>query len=323
MAVEAPAAPPTADRHPVDQLLPLQRLGILGLQHVLVMNAGCVAVPLIVGGALKLDTRVIGILVNADLFVAGIVTIIQSLGIWKLFGIRLPVVAGATFTALTPMILIGSKYGLPAVYGAMLAAGVFGLLIAKPFAALIRFFPPLVTGTVITVIGLSLISAAAGLIAGSDSSAPGYGKVSNIVLAVAIVGVIVLINRFARGFLASIAVLLGLVFGVIVAAFMGLVDFSGVGHAAWFGLARPFYFGHPTFKAAAIVSMCVVMLVTYVESTAGSLLFLLGLVPKLGQVVAAVPQPVIGGAALVMFATVTAVGIRTLHQVSFEATATC
>jgi NCS2 family nucleobase:cation symporter-2 len=101
MAVEAPAAPPTADRHPVDQLLPLQRLGILGLQHVLVMYAGCVAVPLIVGGALKLDTRVIGILVNADLFVAGIVTIIQSLGIWKLFGIRLPVVAGATFTALT------------------------------------------------------------------------------------------------------------------------------------------------------------------------------------------------------------------------------
>jgi NCS2 family nucleobase:cation symporter-2 len=373
------SAPP---RHPVDQMLPFGKLAVLGLQHVLVMYAGCVAVPLIVGGALGLGTPTIAVLVNADLFVAGVITIVQSLGVWKILGVRLPIVAGATFTALNPMILIGAKYGMPAVYGAILCAGVFGLLIAKPFSKIIHLFPPLVTGTVITIIGLSLIAAGAGLIAGNDASAPGYGNLSHLALAGAIILLIVLINRFARGFLLSLAVLIGLIVGVIVAAFMGLVDFSGVGGAHWFGLAHPFYFGAPKFQAAAIISMCIVMLVIYVESTAdmiavgaavdkpptendiarglaadgvsgilagtfnsfldtafaqnvglvqitrvrsryvvtaaGVILVLLGLVPKLGEVVAAVPGPVIGGAALVMFATVTAVGIRSLRRVEFD-----
>ncbi|MEV6347919.1 nucleobase:cation symporter-2 family protein [Actinoplanes sp. NPDC051851] len=371
-------------RHPVDQRLPAGRLAVLGLQHVLVMYAGCVAVPLIVGGALKLDGGTIAILVNADLFVAGIVTVIQSLGIGRILGVRLPVVAGATFTALTPMILIGATYGMPAVYGAILASGVFGLLIAKPFAKIIHLFPPLVTGTVITVIGLSLIDAGAGLIAGNDDTAPGYGQLSHLALAGAIILLIVLINRFAGGFLASLSVLIGLLAGIAAAALMGLVDFAGVGDAAWFGLAKPFYFGAPEFQAAAIVSMCIVMLVIYVESTAdmiavgeavgkrpsendiarglaadglsgilagtfnsfldtafaqnvglvqvtrvrsrfvvtaaGAILILLGLIPKLGSVIAAIPGPVIGAAALVMFATVTAVGIRSLRKVAFEGT---
>jgi xanthine permease len=369
-------------RHPVDERLPYGRLAVLGLQHVLVMYAGCVAVPLIVGGALDLDARTIAILVNADLFVAGLITIVQSLGVGKILGVRLPVVAGATFAALNPMILIGAKYGLPAIYGAFLVSGVFGLLIAKPFAKIIHLFPPLVTGTVITVIGLSLIDAGAGLIAGNNEDAPGYGDLGNLALAGAIILVIVLINRFARGFLVSLSVLIGLVFGVIVAAFMGLVDFGGVGEAGWFGLARPFYFGPPEFPIAAIISMCIVMLIIYVESTAdmiavgqavgkkptendiarglaadglsgilagvfnsfldtafaqnvglvqvtrvrsryvvtaaGVILVLLGLIPKLGEIIAAVPGPVIGAAALVMFATVTAVGIRSLRKVEFD-----
>lgn len=371
-------------KHPVDQLLPFGRLAVLGLQHVLVMYAGCVAVPLIVGGALKLDGGTIAILVNADLFVAGIVTVIQSLGIGKILGVRLPVVAGATFAALNPMILIGAKYGMPAVYGAILASGVFGLLIAKPFAKIIHLFPPLVTGTVITIIGLSLIDAGAGLIAGNDDSAPGYGQLSHLALSGAIILLIVLINRFTSGFLASLSVLIGLVFGLIVASIMGLSDFSGVGDAGWFGLAKPFYFGPPEFKAAAIISMCIVMLVIFVESTAdmiavgeavgkrptendvarglaadglsgilagvfnsfldtafaqnvglvqvtrvrsrfvvtaaGVILVLLGLIPKLGEIIAAIPGPVIGAAALVMFATVTAVGIRSLRRVEFDGT---
>ncbi|WP_212998470.1 nucleobase:cation symporter-2 family protein [Winogradskya consettensis] len=371
-------------KHPVDQMLPFGRLAVLGLQHVLVMYAGCVAVPLIVGGALGLGSDVIAILVNADLFVAGVITVVQSLGVGKILGVRLPIVAGATFTALSPMILIGGKYGMPAVYGSMLAAGAFGLIVAKPFSKIIHLFPPLVTGTVITVIGLSLIDAGAGLIAGNDESDPGYGTLSHLALAAAIILLIVLINRFARGFLVSLAVLIGLVFGVIVASFMGLVDFSAVGDAGWFGLARPFYFGAPQFPVAAVISMCVVMLVIYVESTAdmlavaaltdkqltendiarglaadgvsgllagtfnsfldtafaqnvglvqitrvrsrfvvtaaGVILILLGLIPKLGEIIAAVPGPVIGGAALVMFATVTAVGIKSLRRVDFDGT---
>jgi xanthine/uracil permease len=166
---------PIARKSLVDEVPPPGRLLVLGLQHVLVMYAGCVAVPLIVGSALHLDTRTIGLLVNADLVVAGIVTLIQTLGIGKILGVRLPIVTGATFTAVTPMILIGQNFGLPGVYGSMIISGIFGMLIAVPFSRIIRFFPPVVTGSVITIIGLSLISAAAGLIAGNDSTSPGSG----------------------------------------------------------------------------------------------------------------------------------------------------
>lgn len=410
---------------PVDEVLPAPRLIVLGLQHLFIMYAGAVAVPIIVGAALGLSKTDIAILINADLLVSGIATIIQSVGISKILGVRLPVVAGATFTVLNPMIIIATQYGtkpgadghikgLQIVYGAMLAAGVFALIIAKPFSMLVRFFPPLVTGTVIAVIGLSLIGADASLITGKNPTtlpfggdgagitvtdkAEGftattkagsqvvvqngdYGKVSHILLAGLVVLVIVLVSRFFKGFIGQIAVLLGVVVGTLVAWPMGLLDFSGVGSADWAGVSEPFHFGPPQFAAAAIVSMCIVMLVTYTESTAdmlavaemvdrplstndvarglatdglsavlagfmnsfpdtayaenvglveitkirsrwvvavcGGFLVLLGLIPKMGQFVAALPGPVIGGAGTVMFAMVTAVGIRTLAKVSF------
>ena len=108
-------------RHPVDEVLPPARLGLLGLQHVLAMYTGCVTVPLVFGAAAGLDTHTIGLLVNADLLVAGLITLLQALGIGNILGIRLPVVAGATFTAVTPMILIAGQCGVQAVYGSMLA----------------------------------------------------------------------------------------------------------------------------------------------------------------------------------------------------------
>jgi len=150
-------------------------LVVLGLQHLFIMYAGAVAVPIIVGGALQLSAADIAILVSADLLVSGIATVIQSVGIFRILGVRLPVVAGATFTVLNPMIVIAGQYGLPAVYGAMLVAGVFGLIVAKPFSMMVRFFPPLVTGTVITVIGLSLVGADAGLITGKSSTTLPFG----------------------------------------------------------------------------------------------------------------------------------------------------
>src|SRR4051794_19756478 len=111
--------------HPVDQGLPAGRLALLGLQHMSIMYAGAVAVPLIVGSALKLDAATIGLLVNADLLVAGIATMIQAIGIGKILGIRLPVVAGATVSVVNPLILIASPYRPPPGYRAMLASRVF------------------------------------------------------------------------------------------------------------------------------------------------------------------------------------------------------
>lgn len=385
-STSASASAPTDKpaRHPVDEILPVGRLGLLGLQHVLVMYTGCVTVPLVFGAAAKLDTSTIGLLINADLLVAGLVTMLQALGIGKILGVRLPVVAGATFTAVTPMILIAGEYGMQAVYGSMIAAGVFGLLVCVPFARAVRFFPPLVSGSVITVIGLSLIGVAAGLIAGQDATAKDYAAPSHLALAGGIVLLIVLVNRFTSGFVAQLGVLLGLVVGTLVAVPMGLTDFSSAKGADWFGLAAPFHFGAPHFPVAAVISMCVVMLVTFTESTAdmlavgemtgrplskadlarglagdsvsgifagvmngfvdtvfaqnvglvgmtkvrsryvaavaGGILVVLALIPKLGEIVASLPGPVIGAAGLVMFATVTAVGINTLRKVEFEGT---
>jgi NCS2 family nucleobase:cation symporter-2 len=235
------------------------------------MYTGCVTVPLVFGSAAGLDTKTIGLLVSADLLVAGLVTMLQSLGLSKFLGVRLPVMAGATFTAVTPMILISGRYGMPAVYGSMLAAGIFGLVIAAGFAKIVRFFPPLVTGIVITVIGLSLINVGVGLIAGNDGKAADYASLSKLGLAAGVIVLIVLVTKFGKGFLSQVAVLLGLVLGTVAAIPLGLTHFSGVGGASWFGITAPFHFGAPTFPVAAVLSMCVVMLVIFTESTSDML----------------------------------------------------
>lgn len=197
--------------HPVDRGLPAGRLLLLGLQHMAIMYTGCIAVPLVIGSALHLDNASIALLVNADLFVAGLATLVQSVGIGRLFGVRLPVVAGATFTVVNPMILIAAQYGITAVYGAMIASGVFGLLIARPFAALIRFFPPLVSGTLLLVIGISLLGPGTAMIGGHDTGDPSYGDPANLGLAFGVIALVVLFTRVLRGFLGQIGPLVALI----------------------------------------------------------------------------------------------------------------
>jgi uric acid transporter len=209
---------------PVDERLPLTRLIPLGLQHVLVMYAGAVAVPLIVGGALKLPKEQLAILINADLFTCGIVTLIQSFGVWR-FGIRLPVMMGVTFAAVGPMLALAANpdLGLAGIYGAGIGAGVFGMLVAPAISRLLPFFPPVVTGSIIAIIGISLmriginwaaggppmIRTAAGMVPNPD-----YGSPVNLGVALAVLVCILLITRYARGFFANISVLLGIVFGM-------------------------------------------------------------------------------------------------------------
>ncbi|MGN5635760.1 nucleobase:cation symporter-2 family protein [Streptomyces sp. AC154] len=360
------------------------RLAVLGLQHVIVMYTGCVTVPLVFGAAAGLDAATVAVLINADLLVAGIVTIIQGAGVGRILGVRMPVMAGAAFTAVTPMILIAGEYGPQAVYGSMLAAGLFGLLAAYPFAKAVRFFPPLVSGVVITVVGLALIGVGVNLIVGSDPKAADHAAPSRLALAAFVVIVILLVARFGRGFLARTGVLLGVVAGTAVAVPFGLVDVSAARTSDWIGVSAPFHFGAPQFPAVAVLSMCVVMLVLFAESTAdllavaeltgrklttadlarglaadglsgvlggvmnafldtvfaqnvglvtmtkvrsrhvatvaGCMLLVLGLIPKLGALVAGLPQPVVGAAGLVMFATVATVGIGTLRTVDFDGT---
>lgn len=237
----------------------------LGLQHVLAMYAGAILVPLIVGEALGLTTEQLTYLVAIDIFMCGVATILQVVNN-RFFGIGLPVVLGCTFTAVGPMIAIGGTYGISAIYGAIIVSGLFVILISKFFGSIVRFFPPVVTGTVVTVIGITLIPVAINNLGGGEG-APDFGSLANIGLGFGTLIFIVLMYRFTTGFLRSISILIGLIAGTIVATFMGKVDFSAVSEASYIHMVEPFYFGMPTFEWSAIITMILVAMVSLVEST--------------------------------------------------------
>lgn len=415
--------------HPADEALPVPRLTALGFQHVLVMYAGAIAVPLIVGRALKLEPEQVAFLISADLFVCGLVTIIQSFGATQWFGIKLPVMMGVTFAAVAPMVAMANANpgvdGARMIFGAIIGAGIISIVIAPLVSRMLRFFPPVVTGTIIVVIGASLMRvginwifgnpvgptaprivapehaawlksvtelAAAGgsvvpplpekLALASTIPNAAYAPVTNIAISAIVLVSILLIARFGRGFIANIAVLLGIIIGGLVAASLGMMHFDKVASAHWFALVTPFRFGMPIFDPVLIITMTLVMIVVMIESTGmflalgemtgkkvsqpmlsaglrtdglgtliggifntfpytsfsqnvglvgvtgvrsrfvcvagGVILIILGLMPKMGALVEALPTFVLGGAGLVMFGMVAATGIRILSNVDFK-----
>ncbi|WP_333823793.1 nucleobase:cation symporter-2 family protein [Pinisolibacter sp.] len=251
----------------VDERLPLPRLSALGLQHVLVMYAGAVAVPLIVGRALKLPPEQVAMLISADLFAGGLVTLLQAWGAPGV-GIRLPVMMGVTFAAVGPMIAIGTnpELGLLAIYGSVMVSGLFGVLIAPFVSRLLPLFPPVVTGTIITVIGISLMRVGVNWAAGGIGN-PNFGSPLYLGMALFVLVVILAVTKWGKGFVANIAVLIGIVVGCAVAALLGQMHFAKVAAAPWFGIITPFQFGMPVFDIGAIVTMCLVMIVVMIEST--------------------------------------------------------
>ncbi|HRO09949.1 nucleobase:cation symporter-2 family protein [Amaricoccus sp.] len=411
--------------HPVDEVLPAPKLFTLGLQHVLVMYAGAIAVPLIIGRALALEPRDVAFLISADLFVCGIVSIMQSFGMGRYFGIKLPVMMGVTFASVGPMVSMAvanpGPDGARIIFGAIIGAGAIAILLAPLMSRLLRFFPPVVTGTIILVIGVSLMRVGINWIFGNpvgptaprlvnpehtawlDSlrglgtavppipeglklaptvNNPAYASISNIVLSLVVLGVVVGIARFGRGFMSNIAVLVGIIVGGIIAAALGMMDFHKVGEAAWFAPITPFHFGTPVFHVVPIITMTLVMIVVMIESTGmflalsdmtgkkitptelsaglrmdglgtilggmfntfpytsfsqnvglvgvtgvrsrfvcvagGAIMIVLGLIPKMGALVEALPTVVLGGAGVVMFGMVAATGIRILAAVDFK-----
>ncbi|MCC2525834.1 purine permease [Bacillus halotolerans] len=237
----------------------------LGIQHVLAMYAGAIVVPLIVGKAMGLTAEQLTYLVSIDIFMCGVATLLQ---VWsnRFFGIGLPVVLGCTFTAVSPMIAIGSEYGVSAVYGSIIASGILVILISFFFGKLVSFFPPVVTGSVVTIIGITLMPVAMNNIAGGEGS-PDFGDLSNLALAFIVLSIIVLLYRFTTGFIKSISILIGILIGTFIAYFMGKVQFDHVSDAAFVQMIQPFYFGTPSFHAAPIITMSIVAIVSLVEST--------------------------------------------------------
>jgi len=241
------------------------KIASLGIQHVLAMYAGAVIVPLIIGGALKFSGEQLTYLVSIDILMCGIATILQ---VWqnRFFGVGLPIVLGCTFTAVGPIISIGSQYGISSIYGSILISGLIVVLISQFFGKLIKFFPPVVTGSVVTIIGITLIPVAMNNMAGGQGS-PDFGSISNISLAFGTLLFIILLYRFTKGFIRSISILLGLVAGTIASSLLGKVNFAAVTDASWFHMVKPFYFGTPSFEITPIITMTLVAIVSLVEST--------------------------------------------------------
>ena len=274
------ASSPSSAPHPVDQVPPFGKLTILGIQHVLAFYAGAVVVPIVIAGQLGLDDVTKIHLINADLLTCGIATIIQSAGIGRFIGVRLPLIQGVTFTAVSPLIAIGAaatppgadpKTGLATMYGAIIAVGLLVFLVAPIFAKFLRFFPPVVTGTLLTVMGTTLISVSADDILRWTDDAPAATKaaltVESLGYAIGTIVIIVLIQRLFKGFMGTLSVLLGLVIMTGVAFAMGKTDLTGVGNASWVAVTHPFFFGLPQFSITAIIAMIIVMAVTAVETT--------------------------------------------------------
>jgi NCS2 family nucleobase:cation symporter-2 len=244
------------------------RLVVLAVQHVLVMYAGAVAVPLILGGALRLPREQVALLINADLFACGVATIIQSRGIGPV-GIRLPVMMGVTFASVAPMLAMAGNpaLGLPAIFGSVIAAGVFGLVAAPFIGGLLRFFPAVVTGSVITVIGITLMRIGINWIGGGRPAAPDFGAPGYLAVAALVLAVILSLLRYGSGFLRNTAVLIGIVVGYAVTLALGWGGFAGLEAQPWVAVIYPFQFGAPAFDPVACLSMCLVMVVVMIEST--------------------------------------------------------
>ena len=351
---------------------------LLAFQHIVTAFGGIVAVPLVVGGALDLPLADIAFLVSATIFVSGITTFIQAKGVGPV-GAKLPVVMGTDFTFVAPSIAVGAGMGLgvAGVVGATILGSFVEMILSRFIKPLMKFFPPLVTGIVVTLIGTTLLPVAMDWAAGGFGSAD-YGSLLNVAVSMGVLLLIVFLNSYGKGMIGSAAVLIGILVGYAVSYPLGLLDFTPVAEASWFSLPSIFKYG-VKFNIAALIAFIPAYLVTtietvgvliaveeacevetsdvriskglladgvgsfiagffgsgantsfsqnvglipltkvassYVVSVAGIILVLLGLFPKFAMLIAIMPNPVLGGAGIVMFGIVAGSGIKTLGSI--------
>ncbi|MCH4540952.1 nucleobase:cation symporter-2 family protein [Brucella tritici] len=257
---------------PEDEKLSVAANLAYGFQHVLTMYGGIVAVPLIIGQAAGLSPTEIGLLITASLFAGGVATVLQTIGI-PFFGCQLPLVQGVSFSGVATMVAIVTssqtgEAGLQVVLGAVIAAAVIGLVITPIFSRITRFFPPLVTGIVITTIGLTLMPVAARWAMGGDSNSPEFGSMANIGLAGLTLVIVLILSKMGNATISRLSILLAMVIGTFIAWALGMTDFSRVGEGSMVALPEVFHFGMPVFSLAATLSMFIVIMVTLVETSA-------------------------------------------------------
>ncbi|SHK81333.1 uracil-xanthine permease family protein [Hespellia stercorisuis] len=240
----------------------------LALQHVVAMIVGCVTPAIIIGG-MAMDSGEITaadmtILVQSALLIAGIATLMQ-LASWKhRIGSGLPVIMGVSFAYLASLQGITEQFDLATLFGATLVGGVVAVLVGIFIKRLLFLFPPLVTGTVVFVIGVTLYPTAVKYMAGGAGS-ENYGSWQNWVVALITLAVVTVLNHCTKGITKLASILIGMVVGYIVAIFFGLVDFSAVAQANWIQFTEPVHFGLK-FEASSIITMAILYTINSVQA---------------------------------------------------------
>jgi len=360
--------------------LPLNQSIPLGIQHVLAMFAGNITVPIIIAGIFGQTPEQKIFLIQMALFVAGVATVIQTVGYGKI-GSRLPIIQGTSF-AFIPVMAPFAKAGLGAVFTAAFIGGIFQMWIGRMLKPIRHLFPPLVTGIVVLMIGVSLLKVGFMYAGGGgwllNNKPEVFGNSNHLIISFTVLIVAVWANQKGKGMVSSASILIGMIAGYIVAMMMGMVNYGKIAGADWFAFPMPLQYGIE-FIPGAIILMLFMAVVTTIETigdisattmgganreatdkelsggimadglgtafgslfnampntsysqnaglvaftgvisrhvgtVAGVILILMGLFPKLGGIIAAMPESVIGGAAIIMFGLITSAGIKLVAQ---------
>lgn len=236
---------------------------LLGLQHIFAAFGGIIVVPLVIGSALGFDAATSTALMSATILAAGIATFIQSKGIGPI-GSKTACIMGTDFTFATPAIAVGSVAGLPGIIGATILGALVEVILSFFIKPIMKFFPPLVTGTVICLIGLTLLQVSIDWAAGG-SGASDYGSMINIAIAAFVMIFTILLNHYGKGIISSASILIGMIVGYIICIPLGMIDFSTVKEASWISFPKIFQYG-VDFNFKYVIPFIPAYLVTTIET---------------------------------------------------------
>ena len=236
----------------------------LALQHVVAMIVGCVTPAIVIAEMAGLNEGDKVIFVQAALFIAAVSTLIQLFPLGGRIGSGLPVIMGVSFAYLPSMQAIVGNFDIATILGAQLIGGVVAIFVGIFVTKLRKLFPPLITGTVVFTIGLSLYPTAVKYMAGGQSS-PNYGAWQNWLVAFLTLAVVVALNHFAKGILKLASILIGMIVGYIISGFFGMIDFSAVQGAGIFQIPRPMYFGMK-FETSAVMTLVILFIINSVQA---------------------------------------------------------
>lgn len=243
---------------PVGKALPIS------LQHIMAMFLGTVTVPIVIAGASGADPATKTLMIQYSLMMSALATIIQAFPLGPV-GSRLPVIFCAGFTCVPVFTPIAAQFGLPGVFGAQILCAVITIALGFCIGRLHKFFPTVVTGTIILSIGLSLYPIALKYMAGNASS-PTYGQLNNWIVAFVTLIAVLIFNLMCKGVVKMASILLGAVVGYILAFFMGMVHFDGVASASWIAVPKPFFYGAPTFDVSMLLPVILITVVNVMQS---------------------------------------------------------